>query len=280
LFFLFFAGTAVEKWLPDGNLYNSMIYPYMIGPMKVTGFTWYQGEANAHGQGAADDYAINFPKMIQAWREGFQVPGAFFGFVQLSTWCPESPLDVPELRQAQMAALNLSGKIGYATNADHGDGCNIHPPPKQYCGARLGKSALALQYGKQMPWKSPTYAGAKSSQLRGGQQGPSIAIQLKDVSSKGLYLLETPYNLQTADPFTCDGHVDGTCAGAQVLLNGKGWVKATVSLDDTGAVWFTATEGGSSDSIVATSYGWGSVPLMTIYDAGTDLPVLPWNEKV
>jgi hypothetical protein len=30
-----------------------------------------------------------------------------------------------------MAALKL-GQVGYATNADHGMGCGIHPRDKQY----------------------------------------------------------------------------------------------------------------------------------------------------
>merc|ERR1719407_398711 len=96
--------------------------------------------------------------MISAWRAAFNASDAFFGFVQLSTWCGHG-LAVPEMRDAQLAALALQ-KVGYATNADHGAGCNIHPPPKQFCGERLGDSARALQYGQKVAWRSPTYAGA------------------------------------------------------------------------------------------------------------------------
>jgi sialate O-acetylesterase len=46
-------GTRVEQWTPpettaqcghksSGELYNAMIAPYSVGPMAVTGFTWYQ----------------------------------------------------------------------------------------------------------------------------------------------------------------------------------------------------------------------------------------------
>ena len=31
---------------------------------------------------------------------------------------------------------------------------------------------------------------------------------------------------------------------------------------------------------VASAYGWGSVPMMSLYDAETDLPVIGWNETV
>jgi hypothetical protein len=82
-----------------------------------------------------------------------------------------------------MEALKLQ-KVGYGTNADHGAGCNIHPPPKQarsydllaelrrhigmarghaysftshrwpypsvqFCAHRLAESALALEYGQR-----------------------------------------------------------------------------------------------------------------------------------
>ena len=58
-----------------------------------------------------------------------KVPDAYFGFIQLSTWCATL---IPEMRATQMQAFEKLENIGYATNADHGAGCNIHPPPKQY----------------------------------------------------------------------------------------------------------------------------------------------------
>ncbi len=51
-------GTPVESWLPaaaakscnhnaqGGQLYNTMIAPFAVGPMALTGATWYQGESN------------------------------------------------------------------------------------------------------------------------------------------------------------------------------------------------------------------------------------------
>jgi sialate O-acetylesterase len=269
-------GTAIEKWQPNGPLYNAMIYPYTVGPMALTGFTWYQGEANTNDQNSATAYSHSFPDMISAWRKGFQAPDAYFGFIQLSTWCPARPLGLAEMRQAQMAALNLS-KVGYATNADWGQSCNIHPPAKQYCGARLANSALALQYGKKIHWKSPTYA--KTEPVMEETGGPSVVVEFQDVTSGGLYLLETAYNALDKN-LKCSATPPGTCAGAALLLNGKGWVNATITIKDTNSVVLTAATGDAKDAIVATSYGWGSIPMMTIYDIGTGLPVLPWNEKL
>ena len=118
------------------------------------------------------------------WREAFQAPSLWFGFVQLSTWCALPPASLPQMREAQMAAVRMGGglpvavymcyiacvcihglppllfaqltvqhthalspplhankrlcmprnatqlalpNVGYATNADHGFGCAIHP---------------------------------------------------------------------------------------------------------------------------------------------------------
>ena len=39
-------GTPVQSWEPNtGALYNSMIAPFAVGPMALTGVTWYQGQA-------------------------------------------------------------------------------------------------------------------------------------------------------------------------------------------------------------------------------------------
>jgi sialate O-acetylesterase len=288
-------GQRIEYFQPGGDLYNSMVVPFMIGPMSLTGFAWYQGESNTQDQtgdpNSEDEYATLFPDMVQSWRQGFHVPDAYFGFIQLSTWCPAKyPFSVPRLRRAQMEALKLPGKIAYATNADHGDGCNIHPPTKQYCGARLGRSALAVQYGQDLHWKSPSYDKATTI-IRNNEHadetftGLSVAIRFKNVSSNGLYIIDTPYNIgysgrPTSNYFHCKGHIPGTCAGAQVLLNGKGWVDVMISVQVPDSIILTCQKATKNDTIVATSYGWGSVPLLTIYDRESNLPVLPWKETI
>ena len=132
-----------------------------------------------------------FPALVQNWRQAFnhtttatatdtntgtaeEVSGSgrsaddgassdiFFGFIQLSTWCfggsPSSPYDInaiPYMREAQMAAATLP-TVGWATNADKGDGCNIHPPAKQFCAHRLAAASLALRYSTpRSPSPSP-----------------------------------------------------------------------------------------------------------------------------
>jgi len=277
-------GTKVELWSttdafatcnrtsPNGNLFNAMINPYTVGPMALTGFTWYQGESNTNNQVSADAYACLFPAMISAWRSAFGIPSAYFGFIQLSTWCGQV-LGIPEMREAQMKALELD-MVGYATNADHGDGCNVHPPPKQFCGKRLGTSALALQYGAKMPWRSPSFVSAKFF-ISGLSVGAEVI--LKDVVGE----LEAIYPFNNIPDLNCSAHEHGTCGWAALQITSAGWVNATISITAKNTLMLTASLPASDDftSVIGTAYGWAPIPMMSIYDKSTGLPVLPWNQS-
>ena len=66
----------------------------------------------------------------------------------------------------------------------------------------------------------------------------------------------------------------------------KSWVNATVALtsDKQGMVLSASPPSGAKNA-VATSYGWGSIPIMTVYRADMDgedgqLPVLTWNRTI
>jgi hypothetical protein len=168
-------------------------------------------------------------------------------------------------------------------------------PPKQFCGKRLANSALALQGGCDCNhhWKSPSYANSSNSvtvkwdpKLHKYQVSHMATIDLVDVSSKGLYMLETPYNSLNGT-LDCSKLIAGTCAWASIKLAQAGWVNATVSIQATNQVVLTVTSSShdgtdlsQDDTMEATSYGWGSVPMMTLYDAGSDLPIMPWKKRV
>ena len=62
-------GTKVEVWSPQaayakcnrtdlpangGQMYNAMILPYAAGPMAISGFAWYQGEADTENATTAE----------------------------------------------------------------------------------------------------------------------------------------------------------------------------------------------------------------------------------
>ena len=47
----------------------------------------------------------------------------------------------------------------------------------------------------------------------------------------------------------------------------------SISVDGQGLVFDAKPE-----TLKGTSYGWGAIPLLSVYDKGTGLPVLPWHE--
>ena len=224
----------------------------------------------------------------------------FFGFIQISGFCcsPFSTCDIHSgrhedqsggmwagLRQAQMSAASLP-MVGWSTNADRAQGCDVHPTQKQDCARRLAHSALALKYGRHLAWRSPTFR----SQAAG--PGGSVTIELNDVSDGGLHEV-FPFNyLNTRGPsgtgpvvpmFDCAAHDKagpGTCAWAAVQLANGAWANATIAARAR-SVTFTpmvsSAERAALGPPLATAYAWGSVPMMSLYDAGTGLPVLGWN---
>jgi sialate O-acetylesterase len=295
-----YGGTAIERWSTketlqecnitsvDSTLRNAMINPYAVGPMTLVGFTWYQGEANVDetpGTFGASRYACTFPAMIKEWRRAFKNPEAYFGFVQLST-CGNGELIAEMRTNGQMSALSLPN-VGYATNADHGAGCNIHPPPKQYCAKRLAISALALVYKQKVMWKSPSFKSQTAS-----ASPPSVTVSFNDVSSSGLRDDQYPFNYLGGE-FDCSVARNCTmpqpqlncsaiqqCAWASLQLANGSWVNSSIAVKGNQMTLSLPEAYSQAGAPVASRYAWGAVPMMSVYDRETSLPLLAWSEKV
>lgn len=263
-----------------------MIHPYTLGPMSVSGFTWYQGEADTRGDPTKPDHNKNYTctqaAMITQWREEFKVPDAFYAIVQLSTWHANPDL-LAEMRDQQLATEQLipNSNFAYATNADYGFGGNIHPPYKQHPGKRLANAAMAINYKKPINWRSPTYASAKAT-------GPGeVTVELNDVEA-GL-VTKPPFNLRAEkDCAGLNAKTPRTCAWAELQFNdaGKTWMNATVSIHaNRKSLVLSAEPPSGASGIIASSYGWGAVPMMVVYRSDMDgddgqLPVLTWKRDL
>lgn len=264
-----------------------------------------------NGLSAAASYRCTFPRLITSWRKAFQPRVAaisprqalYFGFIQISGFCcaEYNTCDVNSgrhedqsggawaaLRDAQMSATLLP-MVGWSTNADRAQGCDVHPPAKQDCARRLANSALALVYNESIAWRSPRFLSQVA--LPSG----SVTITLSDISPKGLKSV-FPFNYQhtrgasgtgpEVPIFDCAAHDKagpGTCAWAAVKLANAGWVNATITvLSGSSSVKFTPQINHTvvMNRPIATAYGWGSVPMLSLYDAETELPVIGWNETI
>merc|ERR1712232_241892 len=143
-------------------------------------------------------------------------------------------------------------------------------------------AAMAINYKKAINWRSPTYASAKATGLG------EVTVELNDVEDAGL-VMKPPFNLRAeSDCAGLDAKSPRTCAWAQLQFNdvGKTWVNATVSIHaNKKSMVLTAKPPKSSSNVISSSYGWGAVPMMTVYRAdmeGDDgqLPVLTWRRDI
>jgi sialate O-acetylesterase len=269
-------------------LYNAMIYPYVVGPMNLKGFTWFQAEQNA-GQPAV--YACAFPQMVQQWKRDFAPAsggaGPWFGFVIMEPWVTTA--DLASLRDAQLQAMAVPN-VGYGAAVDIGDPTgpwgSVHPRAKQIPSARLTASALAQVYGMaSVAWTGPTFASASGSSSSGGTMTVTVAVQ---GLRAGDSLVIHPLDDAAACP-TALGVPPALCAWPAIQASTGQWVNATLSVAAGGtAVVFTAAAPQPGATPSRVSYGWGVWPVNTVYASYTivtkyeevGFPLLGFNESV
>lgn len=237
------------------NIYNGMVQP-LLG-YGIRGTIWYQGESNANH---AMQYRHLFPLLIETLRERWGQGNFPFYWVQLADFMEETATPVPSdwalLREAQTLTLDRVVNGGQAVIIDLGEGRDIHPRNKQDVANRLALWALAKDYGFDLPYQSPRYAGMEKL-----EQG-RIRIDFAHVSAQGLYPQEGLYAFDTkaVKGFAIAG-ADGVFVWADAEIVGKHSVE----------VW--------SDAVaqpVAVRYGWANNPVLNLYDR-TGLPVTPFR---
>lgn len=296
-------GTQVQLWQPNtGSLYNSMIAPFTVGPMALTGATWYQGESNV---GAASYYAVGFPAMIEGWRQTFKNAKLWFGFVQIASFGYSHPYGNPprpetahsraagDLRQAQLAALALDN-VGMTTAVDTGDWSNIHPPDKQNPSSRLANQALTQIYGKTIPGSDfPFYSGSKMTQsgstvtvtvaITAGGKPTTLTTDAPTAATQSTTLgkgVDVPRNkcvtvgIKNTYPQDC-GYplILGTAGNATVI---ELTAVATIGADASSIV-LTVSNTPANFKPIASSYGRASWPMTIFFSKeGDKLPVIPW----
>jgi len=313
-------GSTIQRWRVygantsyySGDLFNSMLAPFTVGPMPLAGFLWYQGEGNS---GEPEYYYDAQKEMVLEWRSAFEVPDAWFGFVQLSDFVS----DWGAIRQAQLGALALP-HVGMSTAIDLGTYYNLHPVDKWNIGYRLAHQALVGVYARpSMHAFFPMYAGARVMDLRDGLI--RIAISL---TTNGL-LSEAILAGKGTDPAPLRERLTLTMPLKEHLLYGKmlsnkcpmvdskcGWptiygrtadgVECALTLrhedlTDPEAVGAAAIGGLRENELIftaraptgftvtATSYGYAAHARTVFFTMQTDsgsggLPVLPWYAPI
>jgi sialate O-acetylesterase len=139
---------------------------HALVPFAIRGAIWYQGESN-RGEGML--YLQKMRALIGGWRKVWDQGEFPFLFVQLAPWRypGDQPLALPEIWEAQAAALRAIPNTGMAVTTDIGNLADIHPKNKQDVGLRLALWALAKTYGQDdLPHSGPLYKSMEAEDGR------------------------------------------------------------------------------------------------------------------
>ncbi|MXO88204.1 sialate O-acetylesterase [Altererythrobacter aestuarii] len=210
-----------------GVMHNYMIAP--LGPMRLAGVAWYQGESDVGPAG----YADKLHALFDGWRGQFGDQARML-VVQLADYGTRTSQPVAsgwaDLREEQRQAVLADGNAALVTAIDLGEPSDIHPANKNVLGLRM---ALAAE-GVALP--QPESAAL---------DGDSITVTFSGVVG-GLQAYSGPFPLGVE---LC-GDSQETCRfvlarphGNQLLI--------------------------SADGLPATRvrHGWADAPVVNLYDA-------------
>lgn len=230
----------LDSWGP-GLLWNGMIAP--LTPFPIRGVIWYQGESNSALQRAPLYHRI-FRTLIEDWRRQWSIGDFPFLYVQISNFKSTPLEDWAELRQQQLATLELRN-TAMAVTIDIGNPDDVHPTDKLDVGLRLARAARALSYGEQVEYNGPLFRQATP-------EGASIRIWFDHAQG-----------LMAKGGEVSDVEVAG--------VDGK-WAAATANIEGATIVARSPTVA----EPVSVRYGWANSPHCNLFNA-EGLPASPFT---
>ncbi|MDB4265198.1 Ig-like domain-containing protein [bacterium] len=138
-------------------IYNERVHP--LRRFGISGFIWYQGEANSNAALDVAQYQFTLPRMVEEYRERFGQGNLPFLGVQLpshneSLW--------PWFRESQDSLLDVSNSYA-AVTLDTGSSGAVHPSDKEEIGVRLSLLAREHALGENIESDSPRFASQSIS---------------------------------------------------------------------------------------------------------------------
>ena len=169
-----------------GMLWEKMISK--LAPMSMTGFIWYQGEANI----GDSDYALKFKEMAAYWRNAFKDDLPFYT-VEIAPFTYPEVLETKTayLRTEQWQATKVTDKCHIVTTQDLGDPYDIHPNREYEVAKRIANQILCYTYGKDILVESPTY---ESHEIKDGKVYITLA------NDDGFFGKDEGENMRIAGP--------------------------------------------------------------------------------
>ena len=216
-----------------GVMHNQMIAP--LGPMRLAGVAWYQGESDV-GQ---PDYDVKLRELFAGWRRQFGASTRML-VVQLANYGARTAKPVEsgwaQMRQDQLDGVAADANAALVTAIDIGEPHDIHPANKNDLGKRL---ALAAE-GKPMPMpRSATRAG------------DTLKVTFTGIAG-GLQALGGPYAL-----------------GVEVCGDDHATCRYVLPILEDARMLIPVADG---KPVTRVRYAWADAPVVNLVD-GRELPV-------
>ncbi len=216
-----------------GVMHNYMVAP--LGPMRLAGVAWYQGESDV-GQ---PDYDAKLRELFAGWRRQFGEQARML-VVQLADYGERQSKPVEsgwaQLRQDQLDGVAADPNAALVTAIDIGEPTDIHPANKNDLGKRL---AMAAQ-GRPMPMPASAV-----------REGDRIVVRFTGVEGD-LRAFGGPVPLGVE---AC-GSAANSCRWADVAIDGQTLV-------------VTPAPG---EEVTRIRHAWSDAPIVNLYDS-RGLPV-------
>jgi sialate O-acetylesterase len=149
-------------WRGPSQFFNGKIHPVI--PYSIRGAIWCQGTSNSKD---GKIYAARMEALVNGWRDAWGMPDMPFYFTQMQAYGGEVDPDnvgFADIRQAQhLFFINNRKNVGMVVQTDLNSARpqGIHYFNKLHPGMRMARWALAHEYGKDIPFTGPIYAGSE-----------------------------------------------------------------------------------------------------------------------
>ncbi|MEM1297081.1 MAG: sialate O-acetylesterase, partial [Verrucomicrobiota bacterium] len=150
-----------DNLLYPSSMYKTMLHACQKFPIK--GALWYQGESNSH---RGEEYRRTLNLLLQDWRARWGLGDFPFLMVQLPEIDFPRPKAKkshwPDLRDSQVWSSKNENNVGLAViidtkEIDKTGRASLHPYNKYLPGHRLAQYAMGTVYGKNTPFRGPTF---------------------------------------------------------------------------------------------------------------------------
>lgn len=245
-------GNSSEGKFLQGELYCGMVCPLI--PFAIKGVMWYQGESDVKSWQL---YRARLTCLIKSWRRAWEKSLMPWCVVQLPGFMSSSEVPVErgwaDMRESQRLGAEDAG-AGIVCTVDLGEAANIHPGRKPEVGHRLALWARARVYGHLNVVASGPVLCATRCEGVG-----SMVLRLSFQYAQGLTTRDggPPQGFALADAAGCFHWVEAQLDGEEVLL------------------WHHCI---ASPTVVA--YSWQSNPVRANLVNGSNLPALPFQQRL